>query len=148
MSASKLDDDYANQSDSERTVDPYETYESKVVRVVALAAPCIVCSYLTMGQELINLIFIGHYGDEAMVAGVGMANMIINIMGLSTMFGLNSALETLVSHSVGCRKYALCGIYLNRSRFIILAFSVPVVIMLLHAEPILIALKQDKKVAA
>ena len=101
-----------------------------------------------MAQELINLIFIGHYGDEAMVAGVGMGNMILNILGLSIMFGLNAALETLVSQAAGSGNYELCGVYLNRSRFVILVFYIPVSIILLYAEPILIALDQDKKVAA
>ena len=75
----------------------HATYMSKLWRVTQLALPAIACCYATMGQELINLIFIGHYGDDAMVAGVGMGNTIQNMIGLSTMIGINSALDTLVS---------------------------------------------------
>ena len=47
--------------------------------------------------EVVNTAFVGHIGDEAMMAGVGMANMFMNIIGVSVMFGVNSTLNTLVS---------------------------------------------------
>jgi Na+-driven multidrug efflux pump len=43
------------------------------------------------------LIFIAHFGDEAMIAGVGMGNMINNIICLSIIMGMNGAVETLIS---------------------------------------------------
>ena len=46
---------------------------------------------------MINLIFVGHLNEPAMIAGVGMGNMIQNMIGMSMFVGLNSALETLVS---------------------------------------------------
>jgi len=52
---------------------------------------------LWQAQPLINLFFIGHYGDEAMIAGVGTGNMINNILCLSIIMGMNGALETLIS---------------------------------------------------
>jgi hypothetical protein len=35
--------------------------------------------------------------DPVKLAAVGMGNMIVNMFGVGTYFGLNSALETLVS---------------------------------------------------
>jgi Na+-driven multidrug efflux pump len=50
-----------------------------------------------MLQEVTNLAFVGHLDDPSMLAGVGMGNVIINMLGLSIIFGMNMALETLVS---------------------------------------------------
>ena len=43
----------------------------------------------------------GHTGDPVLIAGVGMGNMIINILAFAIIFGLNGALETLISQSYG-----------------------------------------------
>ena len=61
------------------------------------AIPSVATMYLWQAQTLINLIFIGQYGDEAMIAGVGMGNMINNILCLSIIMGMNGAVETLIS---------------------------------------------------
>jgi Na+-driven multidrug efflux pump len=52
---------------------------------------------ISMLQEIINLIFVGHLNNAEMMAGVGMGNMIQNMLGLSFFIGLNGALETLCS---------------------------------------------------
>lgn len=50
-----------------------------------------------MLQEVTNLAFIGQLDDAAMLAGVGMGNVIMNMLGLAVIYGMNLALETLVS---------------------------------------------------
>lgn len=50
-----------------------------------------------MLTEFINTIFVGHLNDDAKLAGVGMGNMIINMIALSVAYGMNGAVETLVS---------------------------------------------------
>jgi Na+-driven multidrug efflux pump len=41
-----------------------------------------------MAMQLVNTIFIGHIGTEGEIAGAGMANMTMNIFGLSLTIGL------------------------------------------------------------
>jgi Na+-driven multidrug efflux pump len=77
--------------------------------VIFHAVPSIATMYLWQSQALINLIFIGHYGNEAMIAGVGTGNMINNIVCLSIINGMNGAVETLVSQSFGAGNLQLCG---------------------------------------
>ena len=48
-------------------------------------------------QELVNLSFLGHLGDRALLAGVGMGSAAMSLMGMSLILGCNSALDTLVS---------------------------------------------------
>jgi MATE family multidrug resistance protein len=65
--------------------------------MMKLALPSVISYVFAVLTEFINIIFVGHLGDSAMLAGVGMGNMIINIFGLSLLFGINGALDTLVS---------------------------------------------------
>jgi Na+-driven multidrug efflux pump len=44
--------------------------------------------------EVINSIFIGHLGKEESMAGVGMANMYMNVTCLSLLWGMNMVLNT------------------------------------------------------
>ncbi len=71
-----------------------------------------------------------------MMAGVGMANMFVNIICLSVMFGLSSTLNTLVSQSFGLGNLRLCGIYMNRSRILMTVVYFPLLLILLKAEAI------------
>ena len=60
------------------------------------------------------MVFIGQLDDPAKLAGVGMGNMIVTIFGLSVIFRMNEAIETLVSQAFGSNNLRLCGMYLNR----------------------------------
>ncbi len=51
--------------------------------------------------EALNNSFIGHLGREDILAGVGMANMHLNITCLSFIWGMNSTLNTLLTQSYG-----------------------------------------------
>ena len=44
--------------------------------------------------EVINSIFVGHLGKEEAMAGVGMANMYMNVTCLSLLWGMNMVLNT------------------------------------------------------
>jgi multidrug resistance protein, MATE family len=80
---------------------------------------------------MVNLIFLGHLNKAELLAGVGVGNMFQNFCGLSIIIGLNGALETLVSQAYGAGNLGLCGIYLNRGRFVLICTFVPVFLILL-----------------
>jgi Na+-driven multidrug efflux pump len=65
--------------------------------IFAIALPSIVMMFSNMFVEVINLSFIGHGGNAALVAGLGIGNMYLNCFGLSVSIGLNTAVTTLVS---------------------------------------------------
>ena len=66
--------------------------------------------------------------------------MLVNVTGFSIAIGLNSALVTLVSQAYGANNLKLCGIYLNRSRFILFGLFVPIGCIIFNSEAILIAI--------
>lgn len=43
------------------------------------------------------MIFIGGLGDVAKLSGIGIGNMMMNLLPYALMIGVNTALETLVS---------------------------------------------------
>ena len=51
--------------------------------------------------QLLNTYFVGHTNDAVLIAGIGMGNMLINVLAFAIMQGLNGALETLISRAYG-----------------------------------------------
>jgi Na+-driven multidrug efflux pump len=83
---------------------------------------------------VVNTAFAGHLGDEAELAGVGMANMFVNILCLSVIYGLNETLNTFVSQSYGLGDYRMCGVFHNRSRIVMTLIYIPLSVMLSQTE--------------
>ena len=65
--------------------------------IVKMAVPIIVGLLLFLVVQLTNTYFIGNMNESELLAGVGMGNMLINVLCFAIIFGLNGALETLVS---------------------------------------------------
>ena len=86
----------------------------------------------------VNTYFIGNLNDPNLLAGVGMGNMLINVVCFAIVFGLNGALETFVSNSNGAKKYEECGVFLNRGKFIDSIILVPIFVVFGCSERLLI----------
>ncbi len=70
----------------------------KIAReTMASAIPAVFGSLVCFTQETINLVFIGRLKSSEALAAVGMGNMLINLFGCSIYFGINGAIDTLVS---------------------------------------------------
>lgn len=72
--------------------------------VVKLSVGPIVSMIFYMIVQLINTYYIGHTNEPVLIAGVGMGNMLINVLAFATMQGMNGALETLISQAFGASK--------------------------------------------
>ena len=70
----------------------------------------------------------GKLEDSDLLAGMGIGLTMINLMGMSLVKGINMALETLVSQAAGAGNLELCGVYLNRGRFVMSMIFVVVII--------------------
>lgn len=96
--------------------------------------------FLWRMQETVVLIYIGSYGgDNAadLIAGFGSGTLITNVLFNSFAFGLNGALETLVSQAYGAMDFDMCAVYLHRSRLVLLIFVIPCSALLLNTEKVL-----------
>lgn len=106
-----------------------ETTFSLMVNILKIAIPAIITLFSAFYVELINVSFVGHLGDPAKVAGVGLGNMYMNITFLGIAFGLNTALATFVSHSYGQGNLKMCGEFLNKSRVVLLIAMIPLIFL-------------------
>jgi Na+-driven multidrug efflux pump len=99
--------------------------------IFKIAIPAMVGQIFALITEVINTAFIGHLGETAKVAGVGLGNMYINICCFSVFIGLNGAVLTLVSQAYGSGNYHKCGVFLNRGRVVSILAFIPITIILL-----------------
>jgi Na+-driven multidrug efflux pump len=105
-----------------------------------------------MFVQLVNTYYIGHTNEPVLIAGVGMGNMLINVLAFAIIQGLNGALETLISQSFGAsqnkanpesyqkRMRINCGVFYNRGRFVSTIVMIPIIIIFVFSKDILIAI--------
>ena len=94
-----------------------------------------------------SIIFAGHLDNQIELAAVGVGNATTTMLLISISLGVNLALEALHSQAFGSGNLELCGVYLNRARFIQLGFMIPFGIFLYFiVEDFLIAMGQEPEV--
>lgn len=93
----------------------------------------------------IDTVVVGRLGNEDMMAGLGIANSLIQMIPLCLTYGISGVLETLVSQAHGNQQYHLCGVYLNKQIFIISVLFVPISFFICNSQYILVnMLGQDE----
>ena len=113
-----------------------------------LAVPAILTNVMGYGTIVINGVFAGRMNDPEKLAVIGLTSVFCNVLGIALVTGINSAQETLTSQAYGAQNLYLCGVYLNRGFFILLAFYIPIsIIPYFYAEQLLIAIGQDPEVS-
>ncbi len=136
-------DNADKENSSEQKFKSALTFSQAIKDILDIGLPAIISMVLALVIEVINSIFVGHLGKEEILAGVGMANMYMNVTCLSLLFGMNMVLNTLGSQAHGFGDLRLCGIYLNHSRIIITIIFIPLAIMLMNTESIFDAIGFD-----
>ena len=97
-----------------------------------LAIPATITNLLGFtSTSITQIIFAGTLTDPMNVAVVGLASTFCTIMVHSIMIGLNNAQDTLTSQAFGASNFRLVGLYLNRGHFILIAFFIPLALVLI-----------------
>jgi len=139
--------------------------DAQLKYVVKLSFLQILSMALFRFSVIINCFFIslaGYFGIEtyentqAIIKGIGLGSIIITTLCYSVSFGLNSALETLVSNAYGLAQNSKeselfriemrkqCGQYLNMARLVNTSLIIfPTILLFLFADEILITLFQQ-----
>lgn len=73
-----------------------------------------------------------------LLAGVGLGNMLLNVLIFALTMGLNGTIESFVAWSYGQNDKEMCGIHLNRARIIVTSAILPSIILFLFMDKILI----------
>ena len=117
-------------------------------QIIQVAFPIIVGFIFSLFIEMLNLVFAGRLGDPVYVAAAGLGNMYANVTCLLIIFGLNSAISTLVSQSFGAGNLRKCGIYLNKGRIAVILFFIPIFGLMFLCETFLLALNIDARTSS
>ncbi|KAF4745220.1 hypothetical protein FOZ63_027577 [Perkinsus olseni] len=122
---------------------------SCITNLAVIAAPQvgIISMVLNYIPQTINVFFISRLGDADMLAAVGLANLVFNIGGVSCGYGINQAIETLVSQSRGHGGHHLASVHMAKGMCIGLLLSTILFIVLQFTEVALNFLGQDPVVA-
>ena len=73
----------------------------------------------------VNIAFIGHLNNPAMVAGMGLSCLYINLVCQSVYVGFNYLIGTLSSQAYGKGDLHLVGVFLNKGRVVAVIIFIP-----------------------
>jgi MATE family multidrug resistance protein len=106
--------------------------------MVRIAGPSALTCYVLYAKDFLSVVFSGHLGAAALGA-VGIANMVMNVGGLSPGIGLLMALDTLCSNAFGGKQHMLLGLHCQRACVIVSLLCVPIAVLWWHTQSLLIA---------
>ncbi len=107
--------------------------------VVKRATPMIATMILFQMVQLLNIFYVGQKSSDYL-AGVGLGNMLLNVIVFAVTMGLNGTLETFVAWSFGNGNYKMCGIYINRARMVVSLFLMLAILLFIWIDKVLISL--------
>ena len=113
------------------------TTKEKLFNVIYLAIPATMALFLGYLPEIINLSMIGQKYDTYSVNAISLCNIIIALLPFTLMYGINGALDTLMSQAYGAQDYELAGHFLNAGRFLMAVIYVPMFVVMLFTGAIL-----------
>ncbi|XP_029964791.1 multidrug and toxin extrusion protein 1-like isoform X1 [Salarias fasciatus] len=122
------------------------THRDELYHILRMTGPLLLSRILNYLLPFVVTMFCGRLGNEVM-AGYGLASATINVTTAATGYGLGLACDTLVSQTFGGRNLLRVGVILQRGIAILLLFCLPCWGLLINAQPILLYLGQDPKVA-
>ena len=102
------------------------------------STPTILTMIFFQMVQLLNVLYIGQV-NSTLLAGVGLGNMLLNVLIFAVSMGLVGTIESFVAWSYGKKNKANCGVHLNRGRIIVTTYLIPVAILFFFMDKILIA---------
>ncbi|KAI4374064.1 hypothetical protein MLD38_012107 [Melastoma candidum] len=112
-----------------------------------LAGPAIIVYLLNNVTSISTQILCGHLGN-LQYAAAALGNNGIQIFAYGLMLGMGSAVETLCGQAYGAGKYEMLGIYLQRSTILLMATTIPLMIIYGFSKQILLLLGESKEIAS
>ena len=114
-----------------------------------LAIPATITVVVGWSTSTIQSLYAGTMQDPINLAVMGLSSSLGQLIIDLPLFGINSTQETLTSQAFGAGNLPVCGVYLNRGHFIVIAAFIPLAVgTILFGEDLLLLLGQDAEVSA
>ncbi|KAA0164390.1 hypothetical protein FNF27_07805 [Cafeteria roenbergensis] len=114
--------------------------------IISLAWPVTLTSLLQVGLGLVNVVVLGHLGEDSLAAA-SLGNLYVNLFGNAPASGLATAVDTLAAQAFGARRMFRIGEVSMRAAVLLMVACVPSAAMFCFAEPVLLAMGQDAAIA-
>ena len=123
-------------------------WRAELAAMLTLAWPIIVTQLAQVSMVTIDVVLLGWLGPDALAAGALGANVwfVLLMFGI----GVTTATAPMMAQALGAKRHAVREVRrtLRQGAWAALAWSVPAIAVMWHAEPLLLALGQDAAVAA
>ncbi|KAH1234132.1 Protein DETOXIFICATION 15 [Glycine max] len=86
--------------------------------------------------------------DELLLASASLATSFVNATGFNVLMGMSSALDTFCGQAYGAKQFHMLGLHTQGAMLVLTLVTIPLSIIWVFLGPILIALRQDKEIAA
>jgi len=124
-----------------------QTYPFKeALKILILnSLPLIMIYFILFSIRNLSLHLIKEKNDERLSTAVGLANTILNVVGLSIFISLNTGLTSCSAQAFGAKNYQLVGFYLHRGFIINLICLIPGFSVLYFCDKIAFLLGFDEQ---
>jgi len=115
--------------------------------LVLNSLPLIMIYFILFSIRNLSLHLIKEKNDERLSTAVGLANTILNVVGLSIFISLNTGLTSCSAQAFGAKNYQLVGFYLHRGFIINMICLIPGFSVLYFCDKIALMLGFDEQTA-
>ncbi|KAK4416455.1 protein DETOXIFICATION 3 [Sesamum alatum] len=124
----------------------WEVFVEELKNVSYIAAPMVVVTVSQILSRVVSMMMVGHLGELAL-SGAAVATSLANVTGLSILFGMASALETLCGQAFGAKQYQKLGAYTYASIICLLLVCLPISLLWIFMDKLLIFIGQDPSIS-
>nr|QBM79489.1 MATE59 [Rehmannia glutinosa] len=124
----------------------WRLFVEELKKVSYIAAPMVVVTVSQTLSRVASMMMVGQLGELAL-SGAAVATSLAHITGLSLLFGMASALETLCGQAFGAGQYKKLGTYTYASIICLLVVSLPISLLWIFMDRLLIFIGQDPSIS-
>ncbi|XP_020554633.1 protein DETOXIFICATION 14-like [Sesamum indicum] len=128
------------------SVSTWEVFVEELKNVSYIAAPMVVVTVSQILSRVVSMMMVGHLGELAL-SGAAVATSLANVTGLSILFGMAGALETLCGQAFGAKQYQKLGVYSYASIICLLLVCLPISLLWMFMDKLLIFMGQDPSIS-
>jgi len=126
-----------------------ETQCQSLWKMSSFAANVYLSLVFQICPQMINIFLVAPYSDDqAILEGLSMSSMFVNITGFSIAVGLGSALESYGAQAYGAGNYTHVGLYLQKTVIMVLVVMTVCLTLFQFVEPALLAMNLSPETAS